>query len=85
MKYISTCFFNLTLVGAPSLRHYIEDDARNAADSAGGHYFDSLHKQAHAIYDIAWERRAMARLDAAGRVCLVRALPPGESPPLPGS
>jgi hypothetical protein len=39
-----------------------EDDPRNLADGSGGHYFDSLHKQHHSLYDVGWERRVMAGL-----------------------
>lgn len=39
-----------------------EDDARNLTDGSGGHYFDSLHKQHHSLYDVGWERGVMAGL-----------------------
>jgi len=50
--------------GACVTLYGFEDDVRNTADGAGGHYFDSLHKQAHSLYDLGWERRAMAGLAA---------------------
>ena len=42
-----------------------EDDARNARDPAGGHFFDDLHRQAHDLYDFPWERAAMATMARA--------------------
>ena len=42
-----------------------EDDARNARDPAGGHFFDDLHRQAHHLYDFPWERAAMATMARA--------------------
>lgn len=42
-----------------------EDDARNARDFAGGHFFDGLHRQAHHLYDFPWERGAMATMARA--------------------
>ena len=48
------------------LRYGFEDDPRNTADGSGGHYFDSLHKQHHALYDLGWERGVMAELARRG-------------------
>ena len=50
-----------------------EDDPRNAADAAGGHYFDGLHKQRHDLYDLAWERKALAALVARRPDAVTRA------------
>jgi len=50
-----------------------EDDPRNAADAAGGHYFDGLHKQRHDLYDLAWERAALAALVARRPDAVTRA------------
>ena len=59
------CLSNYTRWYRP-LRHGFEDDPRNVADGSGGHYFDSLHKQHHALYDLGWERGVMAELARRG-------------------
>jgi hypothetical protein len=51
-----------------------EDDPRNAADAAGGHYFDGLHKQRHDLYDLAWERAQLAALVARRPDAVTRAM-----------
>ena len=42
-----------------------EDDARNATDGHGGHYFDALHRQQSELYDLPWERSVMRGLAAS--------------------
>ena len=63
-------------IGIPPARialYGFEDDPRNAADAAGGHYFDGLHKQRHDLYDLAWERAALAALVARRPDAVTRA------------
>ena len=51
----------LSTVGSVTLYGF-EDDPRNKKDAAGGHFWDTTHKQHHSLYDLPWERNAVSNL-----------------------